>query len=531
MQTRIEAEITPQNAKNIQLAEEAIKYCRKYIKTENSFTQSSVVDRDILTQLYQKVISARTERMEIHDVFLSLFMHDDHPYLIQRKKRAKIHQVGNCDELSYLAMHFFKKMNIHRAELVSFESDEDEFGDHIFVVLDRSNGKNQINEILNWGEACVIVDVLNNLIVSPANMRLHIKPYKFNFDNTENPHLFREFTSNNKLEIKWEITGKTNAESNRRLMSEFYKKLDLIFKYYPEKANTIKKEINLEELIHKTNFDVERYVDKKIKKFIKDVRGENKFSEILINILADYLCSKGGNGLLLAIIFKQIELIKRLLELGVCPSAQHLSQAMTDKQLDIVKVLLASKVVYVNTANENITPPLYAAAQLGYTEIMKVLLAKGALVDTPIFASFNVLCCQAKKSGKEDIFKQALLANGILLPIAVLPNFTPLHGAIFFGHHEAVKILLDANANVKKEFGGLSCLKIAKLLGDNNIVALIENKIRENNRNSTKNIFSFFSCGKSVDDEEVYDLMDGNIFVTSFPSDQGEASSWKCAIQ
>jgi ankyrin repeat protein len=110
-------------------------------------------------------------------------------------------------------------------------------------------------------------------------------------------------------------------------------------------------------------------------------------------------------------------------------------------QLSLIKKILISNSVNVNQATMGLTP-LYLTSYNGQTDIVKLLLAHP-----------DIQVNQAHKNG-----------------------VTPLHAAIIFGHIEMIKLLLAANANFLAKAGGLSCLELAKILGVEQIVKLVESQ-------------------------------------------------------
>ncbi|MBU1043580.1 MAG: ankyrin repeat domain-containing protein [Candidatus Omnitrophica bacterium] len=105
----------------------------------------------------------------------------------------------------------------------------------------------------------------------------------------------------------------------------------------------------------------------------------------------------------------------------------------------------------VNATNQFFLTPLHMAAINGNEEITRMLLEQGAMVDGKIHSAYCPLtplmqCCY--QSGNPGVVR--LLVNYRANVNAINPSnqFTPLIYAAAYGHLEAVKILLEANADI-----------------------------------------------------------------------------------
>ena len=128
------------------------------------------------------------------------------------------------------------------------------------------------------------------------------------------------------------------------------------------------------------------------------------------------------------------------------------------RQLGVVKALLNRKDVQVNVTFYDRTP-LYAAAEKGYVEIMKLLFDHGASPGS--LTDSNPLIC-AVKNGQYE-------ATALLLQKGADPNdplfeYTsrpPLVIAASNGHSNLVKLLLDKGADIEPKLTSHSALTVA----------------------------------------------------------------------
>lgn len=151
---------------------------------------------------------------------------------------------------------------------------------------------------------------------------------------------------------------------------------------------------------------------------------------------------------------------------------------------DCVKLLVSHPGINVSSRLDNGATPLYISAQNGHRDIVDLLIQHGASIDAPIDAETQFLLDRASKNGKNITLQQAFEINNMGSLPATLQGFTPLHAAIFFGHDEVLKSLLDAGANIHATTGGLSCLEIARIMDNKKIVELLENRLDSENKSS-----------------------------------------------
>lgn len=282
---------------NVKFAIEAIRYCRNIIPTNKSYTNPIVTEQSYLAALFYKVKEVRANELKISEVLHHTLMYPHSEYLKDVKKtvkKTKQHNIGNCGELSDLAIHFLRKKNIKRAERVSIED-----GDHVFVIIDREG---DINDSSTWGEACVILDVLMNQVFDPTDIFAKLKCYRFDI-NRDNPHILRDFTEEDRLIVEGEIRLIVDGEFNEDMLEDFYRKLDIVAKscvqYLKKEEQTKlvdligKLKVKPDNFQYLSNFDLERNLDRKMKQVIKLIESvaptmqDVIFSEIMTEFLFD----------------------------------------------------------------------------------------------------------------------------------------------------------------------------------------------------------------------------------------------------
>ncbi|WP_265025261.1 ankyrin repeat domain-containing protein [Wolbachia endosymbiont (group B) of Pammene fasciana] len=112
---------------------------------------------------------------------------------------------------------------------------------------------------------------------------------------------------------------------------------------------------------------------------------------------------------------------------------------------NIVNVLL-EKGADVNRKNWYDMTPLHLAAGNGHVDIVNLLLEKGVVVDER-YHSGNTVLHLAAKNGHVDVVK-VLLEKGADVNRKNLVDITPLHFAAENGHEKTVEVLIQEGANV-----------------------------------------------------------------------------------
>lgn len=125
---------------------------------------------------------------------------------------------------------------------------------------------------------------------------------------------------------------------------------------------------------------------------------------------------------------------------------KSLHQVVDRGSLDQVKASLAAG-EDVNKKNEHKSTPLFLAAQRGDIRIAKLLLSRGAVVDSRnTFLLDSPLHAAAEQDHTE--MARLLLANGADPNVINTLGQTPLHAAARMGYENVVRILLEDRAHV-----------------------------------------------------------------------------------
>ncbi|WP_298238518.1 ankyrin repeat domain-containing protein [uncultured Algibacter sp.] len=125
--------------------------------------------------------------------------------------------------------------------------------------------------------------------------------------------------------------------------------------------------------------------------------------------------------------------------------------------------------------------PLLLAARDNYMGIVKLLLDAGADIGQRGYQMNAIAFHKSAYSGNTEIVKLLLNhkdASKYINDQGPNNGYTPLHDAIWHGHTEAAKLLIDAGARLDlKAYDGDTPLDFAKRYQYNDIIALIENRL------------------------------------------------------
>ena len=157
--------------------------------------------------------------------------------------------------------------------------------------------------------------------------------------------------------------------------------------------------------------------------------------------------SDGFTALAWASTLGYTEVVELLLGKGALASGASnppLFYASRNGYSDIVRMLLEHGAA-PNWPTEEGDTPLSAAAEHGRVEVARLLLQKGALVDAACLDGATPLYFAAQNGYKEVV--ELLLARGADVNGAT-PKWTPLYGACYDGHAAIISVLLATGANV-----------------------------------------------------------------------------------
>ncbi|HEY5590139.1 MAG TPA: SUMF1/EgtB/PvdO family nonheme iron enzyme [Paludibacter sp.] len=146
--------------------------------------------------------------------------------------------------------------------------------------------------------------------------------------------------------------------------------------------------------------------------------------------------------------------------LTVEPYPDALCTASEEGNTELIKILL-DKGAKVDLKDSYGTTALFMASQKGHTDAVKILLDKGATVDLPTSKGTTPLII-ASSQGNIEVVK-LLLSNGAKIDLPIIYGVTALFMASQNGHTEVVKLLLDKGANAElKTTTGKTALDVAK---------------------------------------------------------------------
>ncbi|MBV9576036.1 MAG: ankyrin repeat domain-containing protein, partial [Gammaproteobacteria bacterium] len=447
------------NEKNIELAKKAIEYCRLIVPTENSSTQPLVTDPQHVSRLGREIVETRARKLQlIHAVqYILMYSPDSYLHLIKKNiKKAKQDHVGNCGELSEIAINFLRKNNIQHAEKIIFVN-----GDHAFVVIDRQG---KLDDPATWGDACIILDILNNAIFTPAEIYAKLKNYlRFDFDKKE--HLQEDLTIKHKLAIAGEITSQIDEASNQKRINDFHKKLANIEAVCYRHLNG-KQCVDLSQLINKikareyhlkalTNFEIERLLDKKIKQVLNYIRDQSdEPDDIYAEIMANELMEQYPLlALHQAVDFGHVMVVEKLLRFSfdtkLADQASLLALHLAAKKgnLAMVQALLDYDNQVINHQTNEGWTALAFAVDKGHLNVVDELLKQGA--NPYLFTQDGLLALHlAARNNELEVLKYLLdHEKNINLNYQKNDGWTLLHIAVSNGYFNMVEELLKRGAD------------------------------------------------------------------------------------
>lgn len=192
--------------------------------------------------------------------------------------------------------------------------------------------------------------------------------------------------------------------------------------------------------------------------------GQHDIVKLLLRYTADakFKCKSGKNALTAALQKRDFELVKILVDAGanVNSSGQYgttpLMIAVLTNNLPLIKMLLANGALINTTDKPGRTALIYAASGFSETpnfEVVDLLLKSGANpnVMTNDFGEYtrcNTALTGAARRGSIEII-QLLLANKADVNLTCENGDTPIVHAVKTGRIDAVKLLIEAGADLK----------------------------------------------------------------------------------
>jgi ankyrin repeat protein len=170
------------------------------------------------------------------------------------------------------------------------------------------------------------------------------------------------------------------------------------------------------------------------------------------------------------------EVVKMLLAAGAEANSSALTTAAEKGYAEIAKMLLAAGAIVNAGGHFSQLTPLMAAASEGHTEVVQALLEAGADVNKGMFGEHETALYYAAQKGHAETAR-------LLLQKGANPNGgegarwgkAPLLAAVENGHTEVVRALLEAGADVRvTKFMGGTALELAREKGNVEIIRLLQ---------------------------------------------------------
>ena len=198
----------------------------------------------------------------------------------------------------------------------------------------------------------------------------------------------------------------------------------------------------------------------------------------LVNQIVDV---RGNTALLLAVLSTRIDVVRVLLRSGAEVNKANkegvtpLIAAAGNGNVEIVSMLFeyGANVRIVNLKRESaLHPAVRGVARHGHTDVVRILLARGAEVDQQDVYQQTPLIVAAAYGNAEVV--SILIENNARLPLSDWSGQSALHTAVSHGHSEVVRILLASGAEVDQaNRAGLTPLIAAAENGHTEVVSIL----------------------------------------------------------
>ena len=159
----------------------------------------------------------------------------------------------------------------------------------------------------------------------------------------------------------------------------------------------------------------------------------------------------------------------------ISPDGNHpLYLALREPSLKVADALLASAQLEVESRNKADESPLMMAALKGHTEFVRRLIARGAHVNKPGWAALHYAA-----TGGHLATMDLLLEHHAFIDAQSPNGTTPLMMAAMYGTPQAVKLLLEAGADVNmRNQLGMTAIDFALKANRADAAALIQQQLR-----------------------------------------------------
>lgn len=167
----------------------------------------------------------------------------------------------------------------------------------------------------------------------------------------------------------------------------------------------------------------------------------------------------GLSALLTAVYYQEAKIVRLLINYG---APQNLFEACAVGNLENVISILTQDSSGLNNYSPDGFQPLGLASFFGHTEIVRLLLERGADFGSASKNGLSVTPLNSAAAGKHTEIARMLLENGADPNFRQAEGFTPLHAASQNGQREMVELLLKYGAKKElKTAQGLTSLDLA----------------------------------------------------------------------
>lgn len=206
---------------------------------------------------------------------------------------------------------------------------------------------------------------------------------------------------------------------------------------------------------------------------------------------------EGRSPILIAALDGDTNIVKLLLSKGAQVDNIALYGAAQYGHLAVVKALIEAG-ANVNMSLDTGETPLLAAANSGHGDIVKYLLAQHANVEAKDVDHATAVHLAAEE-GHVDILKELVAANAPV-NIKTLNGDTPLYVAAQNGHLAAVQILLSAGSKVDAKIkSGATALHAATIHGSIELIKILINAGTDVNVQNKKGVTPIFIAAQNGD--------------------------------
>jgi ankyrin repeat protein len=242
---------------------------------------------------------------------------------------------------------------------------------------------------------------------------------------------------------------------------------------------------------------------------------------------------RGTSSFMLACIAGQPKAVDLLLAKGL---AMDLHEAAAAGKGDRVGEILKIDLQSMNVRDIQGYTPLHRAAAFGHSDIVWLLLSKGAQLDVKNSLAENITPMHAALSIPDSATARAtaapLLCNGVDPNAKLTDNRAPLHTATESGHVQLAEILLRKGADPEaRDARGRTALDIAQARGNAALVTLLRDPKRAG-RDDYSGRYLSSRTGESIHRDDANGLPQHwiNVFVTMahFDLDHTRQSYAKC---